>query len=217
MLRFFIFTILVLQCGCDGIIMNHYASRANEPIDGTYGNKRFNSKDVNYTQGNLEHLTDRKKRDNNLYYASAKKYNTMNYQIAKEYLGNYQKFLRVDAKELENGMKEEQYGVKGKDLVRKMEAGILPVYPLRGNIEEMQILKDEYNKIAFPDYMDEYLNVYKNNDEDKVVVANADYDDTQYFAEYSVRSRDDYIYRYLGAFNEDGIMDKKVYKEAPLS
>ena len=45
--------ILLSITGCNGLIFNHYASRPNDPIDGTFGNKRFDSDDVKYTQGNL--------------------------------------------------------------------------------------------------------------------------------------------------------------------
>ena len=206
--------ILLIICGCDGVIANHYAVRGNEPLDGTFGNSRFDSNDVSYTQCNLEYLNDRKTRNNNLDFASAKKYLEMNHQIAYEYVDNYQKFLKVDAKELEHGLKVDQYGVKGSDILRKMEAGHLVARPMQGNIEIIQALKDEKNKIAFPDYMAEYLNAY--DDGISSVDAGKNIDDKEDVAlkhenDQRMKNRDDYVEYYN--INDDATARYKKYQE----
>lgn len=206
------FTIL----GCNGQILNHYASRPDDPIDGTFGNRRFNKDDVKYVQGNLNYLTDRKKRNDNVYYASADYYNRLNYDIANDYITNYKKYLKVDSKELENGLKNNQYGVKGKDLLKKMETGSLTLYPVQKNVDEIQKLKDQENKIAFPDYMDEYLDVYiDNTDKEKNKKMNS-YNNSITIA-FDTTTRDDYIDKYLG-WNGDYAEKKKIkYREKPLN
>ena len=207
--------VLVSVSGCDGVLSNHYASRAHEPLDGTYGNSRFDSNDVSYTQGNLEYLNNKNNRNNKIYYASAQKYNDINYNIAKEYISNYQKFLKVDAKELENCLRNEQYEQKSDDILKKMEAGILPKRPMNGNIEIMQTLKDEKNKIAFPDYMDEYLVVYNNKRGNVIKDVSGDTDSQNHTVAYNLNSRDDYVNYYFNMIN-GSIDGKDTYKEKVL-
>ena len=187
--------LLVSISGCDGILSNHYASRAHEPLDGTYGNARFDSNDVSYTQGNLEYL------NNKIYYASAQKYNDISYSVAKEYISNYQKFLKVDTKELENRLRNEQYEQKSDDILKKMEAGVLPKRPMNGNIEIMQTLKDEKNKIAFPDYMDEYLAMYNDKRNDAIENNSSDFNSQNYIVAYDLNSRDGYVDYYFNMMN----------------
>ena len=220
MLRYIHLYILVLLglSGCNGIIFNHYASRYSQPLDGTYGNDRFDPNDVNYTQGNLEYLKDRKTRNNVIYYASARKYNQLNYEIAKEYIGNYQKYLKVDSKALEDEMKKEHLGVKGEEILNKMELGELPVHPLRGNIEAMQKLYDEDNKIAFPDYMSEYLDIYANGAEKKnIKQLEGDNDPMYAFADINVYDRDSYVKKYLGWSDDYNGLHKIEYEEESLN
>ena len=199
MLRYIHLYILVLLglSGCNGIIFNHYASRYSQPLDGTYGNERFDPNDVNYTQGNLEYLKDRKTRNNVIYYASARKYNQLNYEIAKEYIGNYQKYLKVDSKALEDEMKKEHLGVKGEEILNKMELGELPVHPLRGNIEAMQKLYDEDNK--------------------NIKQLEGDNDPMYAFADINVYDRDSYVKKYLGWTDDYNGLHKIEYEEELLN
>ena len=114
------------------------------------------------------------------------------------------KYLKVDAKELEFGLSNDLYGLKSEEILAKMESGTLQPYPIKGNIIAMQTLQDEYNKIAFPDYMDEYLDIYENKKEKEIQqyfdVIN---DNMEYPVEMLYRDpRDRYLYKYL-AFVDD--------------
>ena len=219
MLRFILLCISLSLCNCNGVIMNHYASRAHQPLDGTNGNSRFNSEDVSYAIGNLEYLNDREARNNNLYFASARKYNQIKYQIAHDYILNYQKFVKVDAKELEHRFADEQKHTSRQKLLKQMESGTLPVRPLQGNIEAMQNLKDEKNKIAFPDYMDEYLTPY-NQQNDTIIQKQTTQENQndEHFIAFAITDRDSYVQHYLYDINNDGqYKATQVFQETQLS
>ena len=212
-----IFQILWL-CGCDGIIANHYPNRVNGPIDGSKIKNKERFEVVYYPQGNLSHLDDRKKRDNNVYFASARRYNDLQYNVAKGYLENYAKFLKIDAKELEQMLKQEQLGVRGEEILAKMEVGDLPVHPLKGNVLVMQKLKDEDDKIAFPDYMDEFLNVFPNDTSkaEKIKKEKQETISSPIYAMSAVDFRDTYVDYYLSLSNEYAENSPSVFKEKDL-
>ena len=210
--------ILLSITGCNGLIFNHYASRPNDPIDGTFGNKRFDSDDVKYTQGNLAYLKDRKKRNNDLYFKSAEAYNDLNNKIANDYLDDYQKYLKVDAKALENGLKNNQFGIKGSEILRKMENGTLPVYPVRDNITEIQRLKDEENKVAVPEYMLAFLDIYIDNieKEKKQETEEIESQHNGALLAFLTNDRDSYVKTYLELYGGENEKNKRVFAELPL-
>jgi len=215
---FLIFQILLL-CSCDGVIANHYASRLNGPIDGSKSSNKERFEIVYYPNGNLEHLNDRKTRNNNVYFASAKRYNDLQYDVAKDYLENYAKFLKIDAKELEQMVKNEQLGVKGEEISRKMEVGELPVHPFKGNVLVIQKLKDEDDKIAFPDYMSEFLDIYQGvegKNDKPVEVQEKNTSSNSVYAMNAVDFRDAYVDYYLSLSNEYAENNPVVFKEKKL-
>ena len=207
--------------GCDGIIMSKRVVRSNGPIDGTsLSGSRFKKNDIRYAQGNLKYLNNRKTRDNSIYFASINEYNTIDYKIAKDYINNYQKFLKVDPDELEYMLKVEQYGKKNKDISRMMEAGVLPKHPVENNIRTIQLLNEEDNKMAFPDYISEYLDVNRKNDNSKtdMYAFNDDYEkkadyDTENIQKYN---RDSYIDVYLKSSAGNYNQFAEIYKEKSL-
>ena len=96
----------------------------------------------------------------------------------------------------------------------KMEAGHLVARPMQGNIEIIQALKDEKNKIAFPDYMAEYLNAY--DDGISSVDAGKNIDDKEDVAlkhenDQRMKNRDDYVEYYN--INDDATARYKKYQE----
>jgi hypothetical protein len=222
---FLFFLVLFLCTGCDGIIMSKKAYYPNGPVDGSslFGSK-FNKDDVRYAQGNLKYLDNIKTRNNSVYFSSIEEYNVLNYKIAKTYINNYKNFLKIDPDELELLLKQEQYGKKKEDIFDMMEIGILPKRPIKNNISTMQALNDEHNKIAFPDYMNEYLDVKNEQNNDKK---------TDFFAfndnEYGERKkneidtisadmydRDVYIDTYLNSLSGNYGSNAERYTEEPL-
>ena len=218
-IKYIIIIIIVFaSCGCDGIIANHYASRENQPLDGSIIGNKISSSTAKYPQGNLDYLTDIRTRNNKTYFASARMYNENNHLIASEYVKNYKKYLKVDAKELENGLKNRQYGVPGAALLQKMEAGTLQSYPLAGNIVVMQDLNDKENKIAFPDYMDEYMDVYTSNTkQEKQKKTLVQENNNDFLLQNNGKTpRDRYVNKFLAWNDGYSINNKEAYKEQPL-
>ena len=212
----FIFLLPIISgCNGDGIIGNHYASRANQPIDGSLIGGKFDTEDKYYPNGNLEHLNDRKFRDNDIFFKSERRYNRLKYDIAKEYVGNYMKYLKVDAKELEYGLANEVYGLKGEEILAKIENGTLQPYPMKGNILAMQVLQDEHNKIAFPDYMDEYLDIYEDNKEKEIqqhfdiISEDREYPEEMLYTD----PRDRYLHKYLAFVDDLNEENRKNFEE----
>ena len=214
---FCIFFQILLFCSCDGVIANHYPNRINGPIDGSKSKNKERFEIVYYPQGNLNHLDDRKRRDNNVYFASAKRYNELQYNIAKGYLENYAKFLKIDAKELEQMLKNEQLGVRGDEILAKMEVGDLPVHPLKGNVLVMQKLKDEDDKIAFPDYMDDFLNIYSDDTKKAKKIEEKETANSPIYAMNVANFRDAYVDYYLSLSNEYAENNPSVFKEKDLN
>lgn len=222
---FLSFLVLFLCVGCDGVIMSKKAYYPNGPVDGSslFGSK-FNKDDVRYAQGNLKYLDNIKARNNSVYFSSIEEYNVLNYKIAKTYIDNYKNFLKIDPDELELVLKQEQYGRKKEDIFNMMEIGILPKHPIKNNISTMQALSDEHNKIAFPDYMSEYLDVKNEKNDDKKTDFFAFNDNESSEGKKNenktistdMYNRDVYIDTYLNSLSGNYSSNAEQYREEPL-
>lgn len=220
--RVLIFITLLFITNCS--IVNHYAMRdGNNPVDGQKVNtKKYTDDNVRlYPSGNLDYMNDKEKRNTKKYFASAKYYNDKKYDIANDYLGRYMKQIKIDTDQLEEQIKNGNINTKGSELLDKMEHGDFKVHPLKGNVKFMQWLKDNKDKIAYPDYMADIMDIYipqtkkkeiKNKDFEDVVI-----DQSKALASENVR---DYYVNYYLAFN-DGFAEiegKQVaFQEKPLT
>ncbi len=218
---FSILLVVFFTASCDGVIMSKKVKRPNGPIDGSaFSGNSFNKKDIRYTQGNLEYLNNRKARNNSVYFSSIEEYNVKDYQIAKEYIDDYQKFLKVDPDKLNEILQLEQSGKKNEDILRMMELGTLPKHPIENNVRVIQTLNDKYNKIAFPEYMNEFLNKNDNVDNNKKTEIvfenenNKEKEKTENIINKYGYNRDSYINIYLKKDNNK-IVSKR-YKEKKL-
>ena len=216
----FLFTFLSLtNCA----FVNHYAMReGNTPVDGKkVSSKEYTNDDVLfYPKENLDYVKNDKKADRQRYFASAEMYNDTGYDLSNDYLGNYMKQLKVDTDTIDEQIKNGNINTKGSELLEKMEYGGLKAHPVSGNIKVMQWLKDNKDKIAYPEYIAEYVNVYVDV-KPKKEIRNADFEDATINQTKAINAdniRDYYVNYYL-AFNEDyaDITSKQVeFKEKPL-
>lgn len=221
MKKILLFLSIITLCGCaDGVLMSKHVKRSNGPIDGPTSDGSFSHEKAVYVEGNLEYLSDYKKRNNSLYFDSIKKNNKTNYKIAENYIKEYQRFLRVDADELENMIQSDQSGKSSAYMIRKMEAGELQKYPIKENIKAMQNLKDEKDKMAFPNYMDEYLNIKEKSSDDIGYIAGLDYDieEKKIYkkTEDKIITRDKYVDFYFHEMNVTRGSNPEKYKEKSL-
>lgn len=221
MKKILLFLLIITLYGCaDGVLMSKHVKRSNGPIDGSTSDGSFSHEKAVYVEGNLEYLSDYKKRNNSLYFDSIKKNNKTNYKIAENYIKEYQRFLRVDADELENMIQSDQSGKSNAYMIRKMEAGELQKYPIKENIKAMQNLKDEKDKMAFPSYMDEYLNIKEKNSDDIGYIAGLDYDleekKKHKNTEDKIITRDKYVDFYFHEMNVARDSNLEKYKEKSL-
>lgn len=172
----FVFTCLFLS-GC-GLNVSYKANRPNDPKTKSIFDGDKYTKNTKYPEGNLEYLQKPEKRNNEKYFASAKMYNRIKHNVAKTYINDYTTLLNTDAEELENAIKTGQFGMSGEEILNKMEAGELRAYPLKDNLLIIQKLQNEKNKIAKPDYMSEYIDIYEKvekpikKETDNVITAN---------------------------------------------
>ena len=217
-----ILTICVfILSGCNGIVLNYHPNIENRPIDGSFGNPRFNSKNVRYARGNLEYLTNRTERNNAIYFASVSSYDEIDHCIAKEYIDNYQKFLNVNSEELEEIMRNEHKGANSYEILRKMEEGTLPKYPIGNNVRIMQLLKDKKNKIAFPDYMEYYIDKYsidENDNKNNELFATIERDENEmiYSETNEINDRDSYVNYYLNTIGKSNDVGNERFSEKLL-
>lgn len=207
----------LLLTSCDGIIFNYYPSReGNQPLDGSLVSVDFTGK-IYYPVGNLNYIKNNENRDNRVYFASAKLYNDAQYNISNEYLEQYGKLLKVDAEELDNQLKNEQFNINSAEIVAKMENGTFMPHPMKGNILAMQNLKDSQNKIAYPDYLDEYIDVYVDgkNKIDKTSVNN-EKNTKRAILYINSSTRDRYVDYYLAWNEEYSGNNEEQYFEKPI-
>ena len=205
-------------------LVNHYAMRdGNNPVDGqkvdtkkyTADNRRL------YPMGNLDYINDKENRNTEKYFSSAKYYNDKKYDIANEYLGRYMKQVKIDTDQLEEQIKNGNVNTKGSELLAQMEHGEFKVHPVKGNVKFMQWLKDNKDKIAYPNYMDDFMDIYAPQTKKKVV-KNKDFEDavidqSKVLASENVR---DYYVNYYLAFNDDFTETEGkqvVFQEKPLA
>lgn len=153
---------------CGGLHINHYTEKnASKPIDGNLFTKgEFSNKPQYYPQGNLEYMNDISKRDNKIFFASCREYNDLPYNIASDYLNEYDILLKTNAEELENEIKKGNFGTTSYKMTEKMELGEMRKYPLKENILSIQNLYNEQEKVAKPLYLKEYLDKYDTQKDD---------------------------------------------------
>ena len=224
MKKFLLFFLFITLSGCgDGVLMNKHIKRSNGPIDGPTGDGSFSHKRAVYVEGNLEYLSDYKKRDNSLYFNSVRKNNKSNHQVAENYIREYQKLLRIDTDELEDIIKSDQSDKNGARMFRKMEAGKLERYPITENIKAIQYLKYEKDKMAFPEYMDEYFDLREESSDDDIgYIAELDNGDAkekielQQKVEDKFLTRDEYVDFYFREMSVARSSNLERYKEEPL-
>ena len=220
-IRFLFLIFCFFSTGCS--LFNHYAMReGNTPVDGNkVSSKTYNNEDVIfYPKGNLDYVINEKDVNKKTYFASAKLYNDTQYDLTNDYLGRYMNQIKVNTDELEKEIQNEGLNTKGKNLLEQMEYGNIQTHPVSGNIKIMQWLKDNKDKIAYPEYIAEYLDIYTEKKQ-KQVIKNADFEDivvdqTKSLSADNIR---DYYVNYYLAF-DDGytdILHKQVeFKERPL-
>lgn len=154
---------------CTGLKVNHYTEQTvSKPIDGNILKKgEFLKKPRYYPSGNLDYMQDITKRDNSLFFSSAKEYNNSQYNIAVKYLNDYNVLLKTNAELLEENVKSGNFDISSDEMTKKMELGEARNYPLKDNILIMQKLYSEDEKIARPPYMKEYIDIYSSSNEAK--------------------------------------------------
>ena len=218
-----IFTCLVLTVlltGCNPLVVNHYANRGSNPVDGAkVGSSVYADAETVYPEENLSFLKNKNDLDYKKYYASAKMYHTDKYNVSNVYMKDYTKLLAVDADDLENRLKEEQFNIPSGELLRKMETGTAMQRPIEGNVREMQYLKEEQKVVAYPDYMVAYLDPYVKRKQAKEVVVEQESDfiatsHTDKKLEGDVRTA--YVDYFLQWSAETNNEDREYYKERPL-
>ena len=194
----------------------------NNPVDGKkVSSKEYTNDDVLfYPKENLDYVKNDKNADQTRYFASAEMYNDTGYDLTNDYLGNYMKQLKVDTDAIDEQIKNGNINTKGSELLEKMEYGGLRAHPVSGNIKVMQWLKDRKDKIAYPEYIADYIDVYVGVKQKKAV-RNADFEDIiiDQSKEINADNIRDYYVNYYLAFNENDIetTSKRVeFKEKPL-
>lgn len=230
MFRFLlIIFIQIFITGCDGKVSNYYSKGVSKPVDGTYTDSKIYTTTTYYPKDNLNYLNNRRKRNNDKYFASSKMYIDKKYEITSSYLKRYEDYLKVDANELTKEIHAKNDTKNSTEETKKMEFNELASYPMRDNILMLQNLKDTDNKIAIPsciaDFFEEKnkknINKFSNiNAITDVTIADDDNNDVYISnAEKKINKgsiRDDYVNSFL-SWNEDYIgNNEKKFTEEPL-